>query len=450
MRILHVIHDFLPRHRAGSEIYAFNLASSQADLGHETHILAAEYDSSRRHGELIWREFEGLPVTELINNWNFGSFEESYRSELIGETLEHVLRAIAPDVLHIHNLLNLSFELPNIAARRGIPSLATLHEFTLLCPSGGQRVHSAEGHICTAIDPKRCARCFPQSPFAMQMAAARFAPGLSTLATRLRRLAPARLTRMARKAASSVAPGVDAGEIKKRLDALQRVWDSIRLFVAPSPFLGRDFLRFGLPEEKLEISDYGFPPLAKARRHRDSSRLRIGFVGTLVRHKGAHILVEALRDLPPGSFELHLHGDLDTFPDYVAQLHSAAKGMPVTFHGGFTSDRRAEIYASLDVLVVCSVWPENSPLVIHEAFQSGVVVVGSAIGGTEDLIREDENGLLYEPNSPQDLARKLERLINEPGLLRRLAEAAPAVKSIEEDAAEWITRYHSCRAGELP
>lgn len=441
MRILHVIHDFLPRHRAGSEIYAFNLASSQAGLGNESHILAAEFDPSRSHGELVWREFEGLPVTELINNWRFESLEESYRSRLIAETLEHALQAIAPDILHIHNLLNLSFELPEIAARHGIPSFATLHDFTLLCPSGGQRVHVAENHICTEIDPERCARCFTQSPFAMQMAAASIPSGMSSLLTRLRKLAPARLTRMARTAASAAAPAVDAEEIRTRLEALPRVWDSIRLFVAPSPSLGRDFLRFGLPEEKLEISDYGFPALPKAGRRRDSSRLRIGFVGTLVRHKGVHVILEAVRKLSPGDWELHLYGGLETFPDYVAELRAAARELPVIFHGGFDREETAEIYASIDVLVVSSIWPENSPLVIHEAFQSGVPVVGSAIGGTSDLIRDDDNGLLYEPNSPQDLAGKLERLIIEPGMLQRLAEAAPAVKSIGEDAAEWMDRY---------
>ena len=54
LNILHAIHDFLPRHQAGSEIYAFELC---AELGrtHDVTVVCAEYDLTRRHGEVTWR-----------------------------------------------------------------------------------------------------------------------------------------------------------------------------------------------------------------------------------------------------------------------------------------------------------------------------------------------------------------------------------------------------------
>ena len=63
MRILHALHDFLPRHRAGSELYAFHLARTLAQR-HEVTILCAEYDPTRAHGSLTRRTYEGLPVVE--------------------------------------------------------------------------------------------------------------------------------------------------------------------------------------------------------------------------------------------------------------------------------------------------------------------------------------------------------------------------------------------------
>ena len=158
MRILHAIHDFLPRHRAGSEIYAFELArelSRRADV----FVLAAEYDPATAHGTIRWRSYEGLTVVEIVNNWQFRSFDETYTSDRINAQLSHVLDATAPDVLHVHNLLNLSFDLPRLARERGIRTVATLHDYTLVCPSGGQRVHVAESHVCESIDADRCARC---------------------------------------------------------------------------------------------------------------------------------------------------------------------------------------------------------------------------------------------------------------------------------------------------
>src|SRR5437762_10313346 len=118
MRILHAIHDFLPRHRAGSEIYAFELARElirRADVA----VLAAEYDPSVPHGTIRWRDYSELSVIELVNNWQLRRFDESYTSDRLNAQLNHVLDATAPDVVHIHNLLNLSFDLPRLAKEIG-------------------------------------------------------------------------------------------------------------------------------------------------------------------------------------------------------------------------------------------------------------------------------------------------------------------------------------------
>jgi glycosyltransferase involved in cell wall biosynthesis len=447
MRILHAIHDFLPRHRAGSEIYAYQLAQELVGRGHELHILCAEYDPSRPHGSLTWRSYDDLPVTELINNWSFATLGESYASAYIAAKLEHVLRAVQHDLVHIHNLLNLSHRLPMIAASLGIPSAATLHEYVLVCASGGQRSHLAEQHICFEIDCARCARCFRQSPFYAQMAFSRIsqsAAGLSAgarIAGLFRRRLPRLFARLGRSLAGLHAgPTVTDTDIEQRLTAAGQVYSAIDLFVAPSQALANDFIRFGLPADKLLVSDYGFAPIPEIERSPDS-RLRIGFVGTLAWHKGAHILIEAVRQLPSESYRLEVFGSLDTFPDYVAELARLAAGLPVSFHGGFEGHEVAKIYAQIDLLVVASLWPENSPLVIHEAFMAGVPVVGSRIGGTADLIRHGENGFLYQHDSVDELAAALQRLTDQPELVQRFRELLPKVKSIAEDAADLEQRY---------
>jgi len=228
---------------------------------------------------------------------------------------------------------------------------------------------------------------------------------------------------------------------------LGKVIDAVDLFVAPSRALAADFERFGVPPEKIRVSDYGFAPLERSRSPRPPSRLRVGFVGTLVWHKGAHVLVEAVRGLPPGKIEVKLFGDLQTFPDYVARLQQRAEGLPVRFMGAFDREDAAAIYGQMDVLVVPSLWPENSPLVIHEAFMAGVPVVGSRMGGIPELLQHDRHGLLYEAFSEEQLASALLGLIEEPGRLARLAAALPAVKSLEQDAREWEAIYAQVQAG---
>ena len=121
-------------------------------------VLAAEYDPRRPHGQVDWRVHERLPVAEIVNNWVCASFAETYSPPLISQRIASILRATQPDVVHIHNLLNLSFELPSLARAAGARVVATLHDYTLVCPSGGQRLHRADRHICHTIDVDRCAR----------------------------------------------------------------------------------------------------------------------------------------------------------------------------------------------------------------------------------------------------------------------------------------------------
>src|SRR5439155_15077848 len=169
LHILHAIHDFLPRHRAGSEIYTLDLCHELADR-HHVSILCAEYDPARRHGSVHWRVYEGLAVIELVNNWTCRTFDETYRPPLISERFAKVLHAVQPDIVHIHNLLNLSFELPEVSRAHGVPVVATLHDYALVCPSGGQRIHRADNYVCRVIDTERCVRCFRESPWHAQIA----------------------------------------------------------------------------------------------------------------------------------------------------------------------------------------------------------------------------------------------------------------------------------------
>jgi glycosyltransferase involved in cell wall biosynthesis len=443
MRILHAIHDFLPRHRAGSEIYACELAREQRGR-HDVFVAAAEYDPATPHGTLRWRMHDGLTVIELVNNWEFRRFSETYSSPRLNAQLQHVLDATAPDVLHVHNLLNLSLDLPSLARARGIRTVATLHDYTLVCVSGGQRVHVAERHVCETIDPDRCSRCFAQSPFSAQMAAGRLTrvrPGraIGRAAAALRRLSPPLADVVAQ---CLPAPAADAAEIRRRLAYARHVFETIDLFVAPSQAIADEFMRLGLDPRRIDVSDYGFAPATPMPRNTRPAGLplRIGFVGTLVWHKGAHVLIEAARGLK-GAFEIHLHGDVTTFPPYVDELRRLARGLPVTFHGGFDRESTTLVYDNLDVLVVASLWPENSPLVIHEAFMHRVPVVAARVGGIGGLVVEGVNGLLYDAFSVEDLRAALQRAIDDRALLDLMSAARTRVKPIAQDAREWDARY---------
>ena len=168
-------------------------------------------------------------------------------------------------------------------------------------------------------------------------------------------------------------------------------------------------------------------------------------MGTLVWHKGVHVLLEAVVALEAGAYETEdLRQTQTSFPITPPSSAALAAGLPVQFMGAFDRERTADVYAQIDVLVVPSLWLENSPLVIHEAFMAGIPVVGARIGGIAGLVDDGRTGVLYEPTSAGELAGVLRQLIADPERLRALTELArtvPHVKSIGDDAREWEETY---------
>jgi glycosyltransferase involved in cell wall biosynthesis len=104
--------------------------------------------------------------------------------------------------------------------------------------------------------------------------------------------------------------------------------------------------------------------------------------------------------------------------------------------GRFENGRVAEVMSGIDVLIVPSIWPENAPLVIQEAFMARVPVIASRVGGIPELVRHGENGLLVETGNPADLQAKMEYLIENPHLLQLYSLDIERIKSIDENAEE--------------
>jgi len=164
--------------------------------------------------------------------------------------------------------------------------------------------------------------------------------------------------------------------------------------------------------------------------------------------KAPHVLLEAFRRLPAGAASVDLLGapsDYHGDASYRGVLEPLLKLPGVNLRGPQARERVPEALRSLDVLVVPSVWPETSPLVIREAFLTGVPVVASNIGGMPELIEAERNGLLFEPGDVDGLARALKRLADEPGLLHRLKAGAAAtpVRSLEDDVTATRRLYES-------
>jgi GT2 family glycosyltransferase len=106
------------------------------------------------------------------------------------------------------------------------------------------------------------------------------------------------------------------------------------------------------------------------------------------------------------------------------------------------------VLADLDVVVVPSIWIENAPFIIREAFAARVPVVASNLGGMAEMVRDGADGLLFPAGDASALAAALRRLLDEPQLLPALRAGIRRPMSIEEDAASLREIY--VRSGAKP
>ena len=444
------IHNFLPAHQAGAEIYTYNLAR-ELRRRHEVIIVYTEKDDEKEQYSVSRGEYEGIPVYRVINNQRYSSFEETYKNPAMDEIFQKIVDETSPDIIHFQHLMNLSTNFMEIARRKGIPTLFTLHEYWLMCPVSGHRFKknisnsiSMTPKICYDINPSECARCMVRFS-----RVGLFAERCYRLLKRRRsnkRRSVTDLKRLNRPVDSFVKELVERilwrvvktdylAMVEDRLAHIKNMCREVDLFIAPSPFLRKEFIRFGIPEEKIIYSDYGMnPAYYKNIVRRESERLRFTFIGSPVIQKGVHVLVEAFNAVNDPKADLNIYGDLSVQPEYSAVLVKMAKNPNIHFRGRFENEKIGEILSNTDVLVVPSIWFENSPLTIHEAFIAGIPVITSNLGGMADLVKDGVSGLLFHVGDAEDLRAKILSLIKDPALMERLTHGMPTVKTIEEDA----------------
>lgn len=249
--------------------------------------------------------------------------------------------------------------------------------------------------------------------------------------------------------ASHIPRSQQALRIQKRWASMREMGELVDLFISPSQYLLGELAQFGLPEDKLLHCDYGFATEGFQKRpNLPELARRFAFIGSLVPHKGVHVLIEAFNQMPDDA-RLDICGSHDYDPPYTDSLLRQARHPGIRFVGGIPPERIASFQQGIDCQIVPSIWRENSPLTIHEGFLSGIPVLVSELGGSVELVAEG-GGLSYDADDAGALLGVLRRLYDEPGLARQLAATAPRVKPMDEHSVELGAIYTRLRGLRTP
>ncbi|HLU39234.1 MAG TPA: glycosyltransferase, partial [Planctomycetota bacterium] len=341
-----------------------------------------------------------------------------YENPIAGRLFARHLAAGGFDLVHVFHARNVGTDA--IAAPRalGVPVVVNLMDFWFLCPNF--MLLRRNGDLCQG-PPEGGLGCVP----CMDPALAATVAGAGT-AQQLRAVGEGNdvLAGM-RRTPAAYAHALIAR--KARLFAALARADAI---VAPSRFLQRMFEDAGFPRGRITHVAYGVDEsrLANARGEREprapGAPLRIGYVGSITPHKGLHVLVRALRRVPGDGWRLAVHGALETHPEYTARIRRlAGTDSRIRFHGSFAPDALGVVLRSLDVVVVPSLWYENTPFSILEALAAGVPVVASDLGGISEVVEHGGNGWLFAAGDRAALTGRLAALVADPAQLDALRPA---------------------------
>jgi len=421
MRILLAVHQFFPQFRAGTETLTLRTAQELQRRGHQVWVLAAGPHEPHqpqlredRYGDVAVIRFNPPPDPPPLQ----GGMAESYRRPASQQHFSELLRRLRPDVLHLFHGRRLTVSLLDAAAAGGVPAVVSLTDYWMACPTG--QLQFPEHQPCAGphADGANC----------LQHLATRVLPGGLRL--------PLPLWRLVMALAAPLPAGALAA-LRRRPRVMAATLERCERVLVPTQLMLRTYRQLGFPIGHFEVCPYGLDldglaalPPRQPWRGAAQRPLRVGFIGSFNRAKGAHVLLEAVRRLGGAApLQVQLYGNPADDPVYAGQLQQLGAGVPqLRWAGVFAADAVFAVLQELDVLVVPSLWRENAPLIVLQALASGLPLLLSDVEGMVDQVRPGRNALVFPAGDSGALAAllaepsRLAALANRGGPPRRMAD----------------------------
>jgi glycosyltransferase involved in cell wall biosynthesis len=437
LRILIVVHGFPPTHSAGAERQAERTALWLARNGHDVEVFTAE-SVSQPGFEMRTDEQDGLVVHRISYDVKESKdpFRKLYDNPQVGEALRGILNERHFDLVHLVSGYLFGGQVIHTVQSVGIPLVITLTEYWFMCTR--LNLIQATGALCSGPESdEKCMRCLMEDKRRYRLPA-QSAPALMDAFWSVAQRLPF-ATEMTQA-------------VSERRQVLRKALDAADLVVSPSRYLINKFAEFGYDTARYQFIRQGLttPRGSKPQpipRHDDC--LRLGYIGQIKYHKGIDLILDAVILLMESGYNvsLDLWGSETEDPEYVASMKErSAPYSAIRWNGRYIGAKVWDVLAGVDVLLVPSRWYENSPTVILEAYEMGLPVVATNLGGMAELVEHDRSGLVFTLNSVEDLHHQLLRLFTEPDLLDRLRAGIPHVKTIEEEMQEMMEAYQQLLA----
>ena len=344
--------------RGGDCIYMLNLEQLLKQHGHEVAVFAMDYPENI---ETTWSKYFPQNMSKLM------AFTRPFGSKEVRTKFNKLLDDFKPDVVHLNNIhTQLSPVIAELAHKRGIKVVWTLHDYKLLCPRYDCLRNGTEiCELCFNGDKSNCKnyKCMKGS----------------TLASMI---------------------GYKEAVIwnRERLEACTNV------FICPSRFMEEKMAQGKFDKKKL-LTLCNFIDVDKCKKDEHGKENYYCYVGRLSHEKGVNTLLEAAKQLP---YKLMVIGGGPLSDELKAKANDS-KGS-IEFVGYKQWDEIKTLVGKARFTVIPSEWYENNPLSVIEAQCLGTPVLGANIGGIPELIDNEVTGMTFESRNVDDLTKKIEAM----------------------------------------
>ena len=326
--------------------------------------------------------------------------------------LKPLLERIQPHIIHLHHYIHFGIDLFE-ALGRLCPAariILTMHEYLLLCPNDGQMITRPQQQICTKPSSHNCKECFP---FRRQ------------------------------------------DDFTQRKHATQQALNNCHALISPSAWLLQQFQQHRSIQQPTAVIENGLPmQLLSAMSSSDAAQPsdppslnRFAFFGRASERKGLLILLRACYQLSlshPGRFDLQIHGGgMEQEPAAIQhRIHHLLNACEdhVQIVGRYQQHDIPQLMNQCDWVIIPSIWWENSPVVIQEAFAAGTPVIGTGHGGIAEKI-EHRGGVCFRNGDARHLASRMAEALGNQQLHQSLVNQMIRPTSIQDCADQHLTFY---------
>lgn len=410
LRVLVASHSHPRVTSGGAEIAAFRLFSElNARDDTEAWFLGCNTKAGAgRDGVALTQPYTDREyVYSTLGHFNW--FRMANADPRLPGEIEALLLELRPDIVHLHHYVVFGMEMLWLI-KRVLPQariVVTLHEYLAICHHFGQMVKAEHFSLCDSASLDNCHKCFPD---------------------------------------------IDVSDFFIRERYLRTFFRYVDHFVAPSRFLADRYAAWGLPGERISVIENIIAPAAPgAERPAEpadgAAPLRLGFFGQISKLKGIGVLLGCAAILarkPKARIKFEIYGDYRNQPAafteaFLKQLAEA--GANVAYHGAYRQDQVDRLMRGVDAVLVPSIWWENSPVVIQEAFRNQRPVICSDIGGMAEKVRDGVDGLHFSVGSELELSNLLLRLHDDRSILATLRRTLRPPPKAEDVVAEHLKLY---------